>query len=167
MLGVREPQVYGTQTLGDVERLCRDVADRRGLGLIFRQTNAEHQMIDWLHEARQDAAGVAINPAAFCYQSVPVLDALRMLQCPVIEVHISNIHRRDAEWRAKSILASAVTGMLSGLGVHGYALAVEHLGFLISQNAAGRSLRVPAPQAERSAPDTQNFLVSNPTDFLD
>jgi len=132
LLGVREPDIYGRQTLRDVGQLCQEVADRHGLELIFRQTNAEYQMIEWLHEARQDA-GVAINPAAFCYHSVPVLDAMKMLECPVIEVHISNIHRREAEWRSRSILTAVSTGMITGLGVHGYPLAVEHLALLIKQ----------------------------------
>jgi 3-dehydroquinate dehydratase-2 len=78
---------------------------------------------------------VAVNPAAFCYHSVPVLDAMKMLECPVIEVHISNIHRREAEWRSRSILTAVSTGMITGLGVHGYPLAVEHLAFLIKQRA--------------------------------
>jgi len=138
LLGVREPHIYGKQTLRDVEILCQEVAQRRGLELVFRQTNAEYQMIDWLHEARLDA-GVVINPAAFSYHCVPVLDALKMLECPVIEVHISNIHRREAEWRARSILTAVVTGMITGLGVHGYPLALEHLSFLIEQSAAQRS----------------------------
>ena len=134
LLGVREPDIYGRQTLRDVEQLCQEVADRHGLELVFRQTNAEYQMIDWLQEARLDA-GVAINPAAFTYHSVPVLDAIKMLECPVIEVHISNIHRREAEWRSKSILTVAVTGMITGLGIHGYALALEHLAQLIKQSS--------------------------------
>jgi 3-dehydroquinate dehydratase II len=137
LLGVREPQIYGTQTLADVERLCREVADRHGLDLVFRQTNAEHQMIDWLQEARLDA-GIAINPAAFCYHSVPVLDAMKMCECPIVEVHITNIHRREAKWRAKSIMTAVSTGMITGLGVHGYPLAVEHLGFLIRQSRSNQ-----------------------------
>ena len=98
---------------------------------MFRQTNAEHEMIGWLHEARK-SAGVAINPAAFCYHSVAVLDAIKMCECPVVEVHISNIHARvrEAEWRDKTILTPVCTGMISGLGIHGYALAVEHIGRL-------------------------------------
>ena len=134
LLGVREPDIYGRQTLRDVGQLCQEVADRHGLELIFRQTNAEYQMIEWLHEARHDA-GVAVNPAAFCYHSVPVLDAMKMLECPVIEVHISNIHRREAEWRSRSILTVVATGMITGLGIHGYPLAVEHLALLIKQRA--------------------------------
>ena len=84
-------------------------------------------MIGWIHEARVGAAGVVINPAAFSYAAYPVLDALKMCDCPIVEVHISNIHRREAEWRSKSILTQVVTGVISGLGVDGYALAVRHL----------------------------------------
>ena len=137
LLGVREPHLYGHQTLRDVERLCQAVAERHGLELLCRQTNAEYQMIDWLQEARQDA-GIVINPAAFSYQSVPVLDAMKMCECPIVEVHITNIHRREAEWRAKSILTAAATGMISGLGIHGYPLALEHIAHLHAQSASKR-----------------------------
>ena len=137
LLGVREPHLYGHQTLRDVERLCQAVAERHGLELLCRQTNAEYQMIDWLQEARQDA-GIVINPAAFSYHSVPVLDAMKMCECPIVEVHITNIHRREAEWRAKSILTAAATGMISGLGIHGYPLALEHIAFLHAQSASKR-----------------------------
>jgi 3-dehydroquinate dehydratase-2 len=130
LLGQREPEIYGSSTLEDVERACRAEADDHGLELVFRQTNAEHEMIAFLHEARLGAAGIVINPAAFTYHSVPVLDALRMCDCPIVEVHISNIHRREAEWRSKSIMTASVTGMITGLGVHGYPLAVRHIAFL-------------------------------------
>ena len=129
-LGEREPEIYGHATLADVERECRAEAERNGLDLVFRQTNVEHEMIAWLHEARVGAAGIVINPAAFSYHSVPVLDALRMCDCPVVEVHISNIHRREAEWRAKSIMTASATGMITGLGVNGYPLAVRHVAWL-------------------------------------
>jgi 3-dehydroquinate dehydratase II len=135
LLGVREPHLYGHQTLRDVEQLCQAVADRHRLELLCRQTNAEHQMIDWLQEARTDA-GIVINPAAFSYHSVPVLDAMKMCECPIIEVHITNIHRREAEWRSKSILTAAATGMITGLGIHGYPLAVEHIAHLLAQRGA-------------------------------
>jgi 3-dehydroquinate dehydratase-2 len=92
-------------------------------------------MIDWLQEARLDA-GIVINPAAFSYHSVPVLDAMKMCECPIVEVHITNIHRREAEWRAKSILTAAATGMISGLGIHGYPLALEHIAQLHAQSAS-------------------------------
>ena len=129
-LGEREPEIYGHATLADVERESRAEAERAGLDLVFRQTNIEHEMIAWLHEARVGAAGIVINPAAFSYHSVPVLDALRMCDCPIVEVHISNIHRRETEWRAKSIMTASVTGMITGLGVNGYALAVRQIAWL-------------------------------------
>jgi 3-dehydroquinate dehydratase-2 len=127
LLGTREPEVYGCATLADVAEACRIEAEEAGFALEFRQTNAEHEMVDWLHEARTEAGGVAINPAAFSYAGYAILDALKMLACPVVEVHISNIHRREAEWRAKSILTQVVTGIVSGLGVRGYPLAVRHI----------------------------------------
>ena len=126
-LGEREPEIYGRATLADVEALCREAAASHGLEVVFRQTHREYEMIDWLHEAAKDAVGVAINPAAFSYHSVAILDAIKMLSCPVVEVHISNIHRRDEAWRADSLLTPAVTGIISGLGVAGYRLAVEYL----------------------------------------
>jgi 3-dehydroquinate dehydratase-2 len=126
-LGEREPEIYGRATLADVEAMCREAAARHELDLVFRQTHREYEMIDWLHEAARDAAGVAINPAAFSYHSVAVLDAIKMLSCPIVEVHISNIHRRDEAWRADSLLTPAVTGIISGLGVAGYRLAIEFL----------------------------------------
>ena len=131
LLGQREPELYGDSTLADVERDCCAVADEHGLELVFRQTNAEHEMIAWLHEARVGAAGLVINPAGFSHFSVPVLDALRMCDCPVVEVHISNIHSREPEWRAQSIMTASVTGMITGLGVHGYSLAVRHIAHLL------------------------------------
>lgn len=126
-LGEREPEIYGRATLANVEAMCREAAERHGLDLVFRQTHREYEMIDWLHEAATDAAGVVINPAAFSYHAVAVLDAIKMLSCPVVEVHISNIHRRDEAWRADSLLSPAVTGIISGLGVTGYRLAIEFL----------------------------------------
>jgi 3-dehydroquinate dehydratase-2 len=131
LLGQREPEIYGHDTLADVERNCLAEARAHGLDLVFRQTNAEHEMIAWIHEARVGAAGLVINPAAFSYHAVPVLDALAMCDCPIVEVHISNIHRRE-EWRAKSIMTQAVTGMITGLGVDGYTLAVRHIAHLRS-----------------------------------
>ena len=136
-LGSREPQVYGRETLADVERLCRTEADAAGLALRFHQTDAEHELIGWIHEARAGAAGIVINPAAFSYSGYATLDALRMCDCPVVEVHISNIHRREAEWRARSIVTQVATGIVSGLGVHGYALACRHVAFL--RALAGRA----------------------------
>jgi 3-dehydroquinate dehydratase II len=127
LLGQREPEVYGRDTLADVEALCRAEAEAAGLDLVFRQTNAEHEMVEWIQAARTGAAGIVINPAAFSYAAYPILDALKMVDCPVVEVHISNIHRRDEAWRAKSIMTAVSTGIISGLGTHGYALAVRHI----------------------------------------
>ena len=129
-LGVREPDVYGHETLADVEASCRAESDAAGFDLRFHQTNAEHEMIGWLHDARIGAAGIVINPAAFSYAGYPILDAIKMVDCPVIEVHISNTHRREAEWRAKSIITQVATGMITGLGIHGYVLAIRHIAHL-------------------------------------
>ncbi len=127
LLGVREPAIYGHATLADVEAACRAEAQVAGLDIIFHQSNAEHDLVGWLHQARVGAAGIVINPAAFSYAGYAILDALKMCECPIIEVHISNIHRREAEWRSRSIMTQVVTGIVSGLGVDGYALAVRHL----------------------------------------
>ena len=125
LLGEREPEVYGHETLADIEALCR--VEAGDLPLIFRQTNSEHEMVEWVQAARRGQIGIALNPAAFSYAGFPILDALKMVDCPVIEVHISNIHRREAEWRSKSIITQVVTGSISGLGVAGYGLAVREL----------------------------------------
>ncbi|NIJ06421.1 3-dehydroquinate dehydratase-2 [Sphingomonas vulcanisoli] len=127
LLGVREPEIYGRETLADIEAACRAEAEAAGLALRFHQTNAEHEMIDWIQEARTGAAGLILNPAAFSYAGYPIYDALKMCDCPIIEVHISNIHRRDEAWRANSIMTAAATGIISGLGTHGYLLAVKHI----------------------------------------
>ena len=130
LLGQREPHLYGDKTLADVEAMCRPAAARLGLDLQFRQTNREYELVDWIQEARQ-SAGVVINPAGFSYHSVPVLDALKMCDCPVVEVHISNIHKRaetEAAWRGHSLMSAAATGVIAGLGVAGYVLALEYIG---------------------------------------
>lgn len=136
LLGVREPAIYGHETLADVEAACRAEAQAAGLDVIFHQSNAEHDLVGWLHQARVGAAGVIINPAAFSYAGYAILDALKMCECPIVEVHISNIHRREAEWRSRSIMTQVVTGIVSGLGVDGYALAVRHLVRLDQRQAA-------------------------------
>ncbi len=135
LLGEREPVIYGHDTLADAEALCRSEAEAAGYDLDFRQTNAEHEMVDWIQGARKGLAGLIINPAAFTYAAYPVLDALKMVDCPIIEIHISNIHRREAEWRSKSIMTQVVTGIISGLGINGYALAVRQIAWLRSRAA--------------------------------
>jgi len=125
-LGKREPEVYGHTTLEEIEALCRSAAG--DAEVVFRQTNYEGQLVDWIHEATDGGAdGIIINPAGLSFQSIPVLDALKMCACPIVEVHISNIHRRDESWRAHSLMTGAVTGMITGLGPQGYALAVRYL----------------------------------------
>ncbi len=135
LLGEREPAIYGRDTLADVETMCRAAADPKGYDVICRQTNAEHEMVDWIQSVRKGAAGLIINPAAFTYAAYPVLDAIKLVDCPVVEVHISNIHRREAEWRSKSIMTQVCTGIISGLGVHGYPLAVQHIIWLRERSA--------------------------------
>jgi len=123
LLGQREPEIYGLATLADVEQLCRTEVAPANLALRFHQTESEAEMIGWAHEARVGAAGIVINPAAFSYSGYALLDALKMCDCPIVEVHISNLHRRDEEWRTRSLFSRAATGTISGLGVEGYALA--------------------------------------------
>lgn len=120
LLGEREPHIYGTSTLADVEQMCR--AEARG-PLLFQQTNHEGEMIDAIHAARGAAGGLIINPAGWSFHSVAVLDALKTFEGPVIELHISNLHSRDAAHR-HSILSQAVTAVIAGLGVQGYPVAV-------------------------------------------
>jgi len=129
LLGTREPEIYGTRTLAEVEVECHRTAARHGLEILFRQTNAEHVMIQWLQEAR-GGAGIVLEPSAFCYHSLPIVDALKMCTCPVIEIHISNIHRREP-WRSASLISGVSTALLTGVGTHGYVLALEHLAYLL------------------------------------
>jgi 3-dehydroquinate dehydratase-2 len=133
LLGLREPEIYGRDTLTDVERLCRAETDAAGLELVFRQSNAEHDLIGWIHEAFEGAAGIVINPAAFSHSSYAIHDALKACSCPIVEVHVSNIHGRAEPWRARSVTGAAATGMICGLGIQGYALAVRAI--------AGRSVQ--------------------------
>jgi 3-dehydroquinate dehydratase-2 len=130
LLGEREPDIYGYDTLADVEQLCRDAVAGSGYAIDFRQTNAEHELVGWLQDARRGMAGIVINPAAFTYAAYSVLDAIKLADCPVMEVHLSNIHRREAEWRSKSIHTQVCTGIISGLGIDGYVAAVRHIVWL-------------------------------------
>lgn len=123
-LGTREPQIYGITTLAGIEKMCRKAAGAQKIE--FRQTNAEHQLVDWIQEAVDEACGIVINPAGLSFRSVPVLDALKMFPGPIVEVHLSNIHGRD-ELHRHSILSQAVTGVICGLGPRGYAAAIAAL----------------------------------------
>ena len=121
-LGTREPEIYGTTTLKEVEAICRKAAGKRPVE--FRQSNAESQLIDWIHEAIDQGAGIVINPAGFSFTSVPIMDALTMFPGPVFELHISNIHRRDAVYH-NSLMSKVATAVMMGLGPDGYRAAVE------------------------------------------
>ena len=124
LLGVREPEIYGKETLADIKQRCVERAKGHGLGVDFRQSNSEAQLIDWLHEARNTMAGVVINPAGLSFHSIPLLDALKLFDGPKVEVHISNIHKREPMYQ-KSLMSVGVTGVIAGLGGLGYALAVD------------------------------------------
>jgi 3-dehydroquinate dehydratase-2 len=132
MLGVRETAIYGSDTLADIERRCARRAKALGLALDFRQTNQEGELVTWVQQARTNAAGVIINPGAYGHTSIALLDALRMTGKPVIELHLSNIHRREP-FRHHTYTSQAATGIICGLGAHGYVLALEAMAELISR----------------------------------
>ena len=123
-LGKREPEIYGTTTLAEVEAMCREAAD--GHALEFRQTNSEQQLIEWVHEAIDEGAGIIINPAAFTFTSLALLDALKMFPGPIIELHISNIHRREPIYH-RSYVSMIATSVMAGFGAEGYPIAVRAL----------------------------------------
>ena len=135
LLGKRQPEIYGRETLAEVEARCIDLGQTLGLTVTFRQSNAEHQLIDWIHEARETAAGLVINPAAFTHTSVAIMDALKMFEGPIVEVHISNVHQRES-FRHQSYVSLAATGVIAGLGTNGYLLALRHLAHLVTAKHA-------------------------------
>lgn len=120
-LGTREPEIYGHTTLAQVEEMCRQAAGERPI--LFRQSNAEHEIIGWIHDAIDDGAGIIINPAAFTFTSIAILDALKQFPGPIVELHISNIHRREAIYR-NSLVSGTATAVIAGLGPGGYRVAV-------------------------------------------
>jgi len=138
MLGLREPELYGSATLDDVQADCQRVADELGFALFFAQSNAEHQIVDWVQDAFRENAAVVINPAGFSFRSVPVLDALRMLDAPIIEIHITNIHARDAAHQ-HSLISSVAHTVIAGAGVFGYELAIRAADRLTGEPRAGVS----------------------------
>ena len=123
-LGKREPEIYGATTLAEVEASCRIEAEDQAIE--FRQTNSEAQMIDWIHEAIDKGSGITINPAAFTFTSIAILDALKMFPGPIIELHISNIHRREPYYH-HSYVSKVATAVIAGLGTNGYRIAVRAL----------------------------------------
>ena len=134
LLGTREPHIYAT-TLSQVEEMCRSRAEKLGLTISFHQSNSEAQIIDWIHGGINGADGVIINPAAFTHTSVAILDALKMVNAPIIELHISNPHKREA-FRHHSYVTFAATALICGLGVSGYPLAVDAMADLIEAKKA-------------------------------
>jgi 3-dehydroquinate dehydratase-2 len=135
LLGKRQPHIYGHETLADVERDCRSLAAELKLEIRFHQSNREYEIIDWIHEAREVAGGIVINPAAFTHTSVAILDALNAFDAPVLEVHISNVHKRE-EFRHHSFVSHRADGVIAGLGTQGYLLALRRLAALIDDAAA-------------------------------
>ena len=129
LLGVREPEIYGRETLEDIKQRCIARAEGHGLEVDFRQSNSEAALIDWLHEARGKMVGVVINPAGLSFHSIALLDALKMFDGPKVEVHITNIHKREPMYQ-KSLMSHGVTGVIAGLGGTGYVLAVDAIAAL-------------------------------------
>jgi 3-dehydroquinate dehydratase-2 len=135
LLGKRQPHIYGHETLADVERDCRELAEELKLELRFHQSNREYELIDWIHEAREDGAGIVINPAAFTHTSVALLDALNTFEGPVIECHISQVHKREA-FRHHSYVSLRSDGVIAGFGTQGYQLGLRRIAKLLDEKAA-------------------------------
>jgi 3-dehydroquinate dehydratase-2 len=132
MLGVREPEIYGTETLADLRSRTEKAGTAHGLTIEFRQSNVEGELVNWVQEARGKAKGIIINAGAYTHTSVAVLDALQAVGLPVIEVHLSNIFRRD-QFRQHSYVSLAATGIICGLGGKGYELAIEAMTDILSK----------------------------------
>jgi 3-dehydroquinate dehydratase II len=124
LLGTREPEIYGKTTLAEIEQSCRDFGSKHGLGIEFLQTNHEGQLIDWIQDAGRKSQGILINPGAYTHTSIAIRDALSAVQIPVIEIHLSNIHRRE-QFRHRSYVSQVATGVICGLGATGYVLGLR------------------------------------------
>jgi 3-dehydroquinate dehydratase-2 len=131
LLGTREPEVYGRATLADIEKLCRDAAKKHGFEIVFRQTNVEGELVDWLHEARTKAAGVVLNAGAYTHTSIAIHDALKATTMPVVEVHLSNPFARES-FRHHSYISSVAQGVICGFGAQGYVFAIDALADLLA-----------------------------------
>ena len=129
-LGKREPEIYGTTTLAEIEVLCRQAAG--DFAVEFRQSNAEHQLVDWIQESIDKGGGIVINPAGLSFRSIPILDALKMFPGPIIELHISNIHRREEIYQ-HSLVSNVATAVVMGLGPGGYPIAVAAMVRLLAK----------------------------------
>ena len=131
LLGKRQPEIYGHDTLADVERTCSGLAAELDLQTRFQQSNHEGQLVDWIHDAREDSGGIIINPGAYSHTSIAILDALNTFQGSVLEVHVSNIHQRES-FRHHSYVSLRANGVIAGFGVDGYALALRRMGTLLN-----------------------------------
>ena len=130
LLGKRQPHIYGHETLADVETDCRKLASELGHEIRFHQSNREYEIIDWIHQAREDGAGIVINPAAFTHTSLAILDALNTFEGPVIEIHISNVHKRES-FRHHSFVSHRADGVIAGLGTEGYQLGIRRVATML------------------------------------
>jgi len=130
LLGKRQPEIYGHETLADVETLCADTAAAHGLATRFHQSNHEGEIVDQIHRAREEAAAIVINPAAYTHTSVAILDALNAFEGPVVEVHISNVHKRES-FRHHSYVSLRADAVIAGCGTQGYALALNRVATLL------------------------------------
>ncbi|MER7333769.1 MULTISPECIES: type II 3-dehydroquinate dehydratase [unclassified Micromonospora] len=139
-LGTRQPDVYGATSYADLVALCEATGRELGLDVVVRQTDAEHELLGWLHAAADEGAAVVLNPAAWSHYSYAVRDACAMLRGPLVEVHISNIHARE-EFRHHSVVSAVATGVICGLGVDGYRLALHHLANRPPGRDSGQSSR--------------------------
>ena len=128
-LGTREPEIYGRTTLTEVEAMCREAAQDQPIE--FRQSNREYEVIEWVHEAIDNGAGIIINPAAFTFTSMAIMDSLKMFPGPIIELHISNIHRREPIYH-RSYVSPVATAVIAGLGTNGYLVAVRAMRDLVA-----------------------------------
>ncbi|MCG6884167.1 MAG: type II 3-dehydroquinate dehydratase [Silicimonas sp.] len=131
LLGKRQPEIYGAQTLDDVAHLCAKAAEAFGAATVARQSNHEGELVDWIHEARETADAIVINPGAYSHTSIAILDALNTFDGPVMEVHISNIHAREP-FRHHSYVSGRATGVIAGCGIEGYVFAVQRIGTLLA-----------------------------------
>jgi len=136
LLGEREPEIYGHTTLAEIKEMCASRTKAHGLGLDFRQTNFEGNLIESVHEARKAAAGIIINPAGLTFTSIALLDSLKMFDGPKIELHISNVHQREAIYH-NSLVSRTATAVMAGLGPGGYGIAVDAMAMLL-QAKTGR-----------------------------
>jgi 3-dehydroquinate dehydratase-2 len=153
LLGTRQTRIYGNESLADIESACRELAAQLKLELEFRQSNAEHQLIEWIHEARERADGLIINPGAFTHTSIAILDALNACDFPIIEVHISNVHRREP-FRQHSYVSQVAAGVLAGFGTQGYQFALQRLARLFEARSRAKRGAKSARRARR-APRTR------------